>query len=37
MIPLREQSISRKKKIVESEIMNEQNFMEIVAQKIVKH
>ena len=31
MIPLREQNICGKKKIVESKIMNEQNFMEIVA------
>ena len=31
MIPLREQNICGKKKIVESKIMNEQNFMKIVA------
>ena len=37
MIPLREQNICRKKKIVEPTIMNDQNFVEIVASKIVKY
>ena len=31
MIPLREQNICRKKQIVEPTIMNDQNFVEIVA------